>query len=182
MAKKTAKKAAKKVIAKKAPAKGGTKSAKAAKPAKKVQKPAKAAPKAPAKAAKPTKAAATNVPVEGKKITARASTEDTANGAVPVAAAPKAPKTGKTVRTMVKSSRSEKTSDSDDERRWMDLHNRHGNDKALTYDMKATFEAGVAIQHKILGWGWILSSENDRLEVLFKDGRRILISNYNPSR
>ena len=46
--------------------------------------------------------------------------------------------------------------------------------------MKAVFEEKTAILHKVLGWGYILSNRNDRLEVLFKDGIKYLISNYKP--
>ena len=67
----------------------------------------------------------------------------------------------------------------EEERRWNEFHEKHKTDKAQTYDMKATFAAAQPLQHKILGWGWILSNDNDRLEVLFRDGKRILISNYN---
>jgi hypothetical protein len=34
------------------------------------------------------------------------------------------------------------------------------------------------LMHKVLGWGFVLSNLNDRLEVLFKDGIKVLISNY----
>ena len=67
----------------------------------------------------------------------------------------------------------------EEERRWNEFHEKHKSDKAQSYDMKATFEAAKPLQHKVLGWGWILSNDNDRLEVLFRDGKRILISNYN---
>jgi hypothetical protein len=63
--------------------------------------------------------------------------------------------------------------------RWVELHEKHKSVKPVVYDMKLQYEANKALQHKILGWGWILSNENDRLEVLFKDGRKVLISNYN---
>lgn len=66
----------------------------------------------------------------------------------------------------------------EEERRWNEFHEKHKSDNAQTYDMKATFEAAKPLQHKVLGWGWILSNDNDRLEVLFRDGKRILISNY----
>ena len=72
----------------------------------------------------------------------------------------------------------DKTGMSDDEAKWWDLHGRHQAEKAQAYDMKAKFESSKPLMHKVLGWGWILSNENDRLEVLFKDGRKILISNY----
>lgn len=61
---------------------------------------------------------------------------------------------------------------------WAEYYSKHGNEKAQTYDMKSQFEAHKPLQHKVLGWGWIASNENDRLEVIFKDGKRMLISNY----
>lgn len=61
---------------------------------------------------------------------------------------------------------------------WMELQRKHGDQKAMNYDMKNQYEPSTPLNHKILGWGWILSNENDRLEVVFKDGKRVLISNY----
>lgn len=67
---------------------------------------------------------------------------------------------------------------SDEQVKWAEMYNKHKETQASLYDMKATFQAGVPIQHKVLGWGWVVSNDNDRLEVLFKDGKRMLISNY----
>lgn len=64
--------------------------------------------------------------------------------------------------------------------KWADLYEKYKQIKPLNYSMKDIFEANQPIQHKVLGWGWVISSENDRLEVLFKDGKKILISNYRP--
>lgn len=50
--------------------------------------------------------------------------------------------------------------------------------KSAPYSMKNSYEPKTAITHKILGWGYILENKNDRLEVLFKDGIKFLISNY----
>ena len=50
--------------------------------------------------------------------------------------------------------------------------------KAKPYKMTEIFEAKTPIQHKILGWGFILAAENNRIQVLFKDGVRTLIMNY----
>lgn len=61
---------------------------------------------------------------------------------------------------------------------WSDLHQKHSSEKPQMYDMRGTFEAHKPLQHKVLGWGWIMSVENDRLEVIFQDGKRMLISNY----
>jgi len=61
---------------------------------------------------------------------------------------------------------------------WNSLFEKSKNVEAVPYRMTDTFEARTPIMHKVLGWGFVLSSQNDRLEVLFKDGIRILISNY----
>lgn len=62
--------------------------------------------------------------------------------------------------------------------KWMTLYRRSKNMKAIPYNMRGEYEAKTAIEHKVLGWGYILANKNDRLEVLFKDGVRYLISNY----
>jgi transglutaminase/protease-like cytokinesis protein 3 len=67
---------------------------------------------------------------------------------------------------------------SDEQVKWAEMYNKHKETQASSYDMRATFQAGIPIQHKVLGWGWVVSNDNDRLEVLFKDGKRMLISNY----
>lgn len=67
---------------------------------------------------------------------------------------------------------------SEDQAKWAEFYNKYKDTPAANYDMKATFAAATSIQHKVLGWGWITSNENDRLEVYFKDGKRMLISNY----
>ncbi len=61
---------------------------------------------------------------------------------------------------------------------WTDLHQKHSSEKPQVYDMRGQFEAHKPLQHKVLGWGWVMSVENDRLEVIFEDGKRMLISNY----
>jgi hypothetical protein len=50
--------------------------------------------------------------------------------------------------------------------------------KAKSYKMSEKFEAKTPILHKLLGWGYILSSENNRIQVLFKEGVKTLITNY----
>lgn len=62
--------------------------------------------------------------------------------------------------------------------KWSSLYKKSQNMDVSSYDMKKTFEPKTAIEHKTLGWGYILENRNDRLEVLFKDGIRFLISNY----
>ena len=62
--------------------------------------------------------------------------------------------------------------------KWSSLYKKSQNLDVSAYDMKKTFEPKTAIEHKTLGWGYILENRNDRLEVLFKDGIRFLISNY----
>ncbi len=69
----------------------------------------------------------------------------------------------------------------DEKAKWQELFKRHGKDKAYNYKMSDTFESAKPIQHKVLGWGFILTNDNDRLEVLFENGIKMLISNYKPN-
>lgn len=64
--------------------------------------------------------------------------------------------------------------------KWATLYKKADQIDAKPYNMKAAFEEKTAIMHKLLGWGYILTNRNDRLEVLFKDGIKYLISNYKP--
>lgn len=64
--------------------------------------------------------------------------------------------------------------------KWNSLFKKSEQIESKPYNMKAVFEEKTAIVHKVLGWGYILANRNDRLEVLFKDGIKYLISNYKP--
>ncbi len=62
--------------------------------------------------------------------------------------------------------------------KWNSLFKKAEQIESKPYNMRAVFEEKTAIVHKVLGWGYILANRNDRLEVLFKDGIKYLISNY----
>jgi hypothetical protein len=64
------------------------------------------------------------------------------------------------------------------EGQWRLLHERSKAIKPVNYKMSENYEARTALLHKVLGWGYVLTSQNNRLEVLFKDGIKILIANY----
>jgi hypothetical protein len=64
--------------------------------------------------------------------------------------------------------------------KWNTLFKKAEQIDSKPYNMRAVFEEKTAIVHKLLGWGYILANRNDRLEVLFKDGIKYLISNYKP--
>lgn len=63
-------------------------------------------------------------------------------------------------------------------KKWNTLFKKSAKIETQPYHMRKVFEEKTGIEHKVLGWGYILSNKNDRLEVLFKDGVRFLISNY----
>ena len=67
---------------------------------------------------------------------------------------------------------------SEDLKRWSDYRDKFGSERTVPYSMSGVFEAKQSISHKVLGWGYILSVQNDRLEVLFESGTKMLISNY----
>jgi hypothetical protein len=64
------------------------------------------------------------------------------------------------------------------QQKWLSLYEKAKGQPAPEYNMTKVFEPKSALQHKTLGWGYILSNQYDRLEVLFQDGIRFLISNY----
>lgn len=66
----------------------------------------------------------------------------------------------------------------EEETRWLELRDKHKNIKARPYRLSEVYEEKTPLEHKILGWGFILSVINDRLEVLFRSGIKHLISNY----
>jgi hypothetical protein len=140
---------AKKEAAAKAAKTKTAKTEKAAKPA----KVAKA--DAPAKAVKPPKAAKAEKPPKAEK-------------------APKPPKPPKKSKATLAAEKAL----SEDNKKWSELKEKHGSEKAQTYSMSGGFEPGKPLMHKVLGWGYITNILNDRLEVLFETGAKILISNY----
>ncbi len=62
--------------------------------------------------------------------------------------------------------------------KWAALYRKAQAIKPKPYSMKSSFDPKTPIVHKSLGWGYVLANKNDRLEVLFQDGIRFLISNY----
>lgn len=64
--------------------------------------------------------------------------------------------------------------------KWLQYKKKYGHIEAQEYDMKSKYEEKTPLMHPKLGWGFILSIENDRLQVLFAQGIKVLISNYNP--
>ncbi len=78
----------------------------------------------------------------------------------------------------VKPIRVERGNLADEKAKWIELNKKYGKEKALAYKMSDSFASLSPLQHKVLGWGFILTNDNDRLEVLFENGIRVLISNY----
>lgn len=66
----------------------------------------------------------------------------------------------------------------EEESKWLELKDKNRNIKPLPYKMSEVYQEKTPIEHKVLGWGFILSVVNDRLEVLFRSGIKHLISNY----
>lgn len=64
------------------------------------------------------------------------------------------------------------------EAQWAQLKEKYKALRPAAYKMSESFEARTPILHKVLGWGFIITNQNDRLEVLFQQGIKFLISNY----
>lgn len=142
-------------------------------------KPAKAAPAKAAKQAKPVKPAKAQKPAPAAKVEKVEKTEKVEKAPKVVEKAVKAEKPSKAEKVKAEKVKAPEGA-SEDYKKWIELKNRHGHEKAAAYSMSGVYETGKAIDHKVLGWGWIMKSENDRLEVLFEQGLKYLISNYKP--
>lgn len=179
-----------KKAAKKAPV------AKAKKPAKPVKAAPKSAPKAAAKPAKASKASVAKTAVKTvkpkatpapavktppkEKTPTKAPAREKAVKAAPtvVEEAPAKPEVPAPVKAKKeKKVKIDKTGLSEDQAKWVELHEKHKAEKPQNYSISGQFEAKKPLMHKLFGWGYILSNEYDRLEVLFEDGKRMLISN-----
>ncbi len=198
MAKKaTAPKKAAKPVAKVA-AKKPAAPAKKAPPAKPAAKATKAAPAKAAAPAKPAKAAAKSTPEpkaakpalmtkKGSEKTDKASADPKDQGDLLIEKAKEemaninAAKVAAEKNAKIKPIKIERGNAADEKAKWQELFKRHGKDKAAAYKMTDSFDALKPLQHKVLGWGFVLSNENNRLEVLFENGIKMLISNYKAS-
>lgn len=67
---------------------------------------------------------------------------------------------------------------SEEESKWLELRDKYRHIKPQVYKLSESFQEKTPLEHKVLGWGFILSVVNDRLEVLFRSGIKHLISNY----
>lgn len=142
-------------------------------PAKKPVAAKKAAPK-PVKEAKAPKAKAEKKAAKPVEVEEESTTEVVETPAEKPAKAAKPPKEKKMTKAAIAAAKFS----SDENKKWNDLREKYVSEKPSTYSMTATFEANRPIQHKVLGWGYIVSVQNDRLEVLFETGTKMLISNY----
>ena len=62
-------------------------------------------------------------------------------------------------------------------KKWEVYYKKSKELKPQPFNISARFIAKTPIEHPQFGWGWILEVSNDRLEVLFEDKVRKLISN-----
>ncbi len=60
--------------------------------------------------------------------------------------------------------------------KWRQLFEKSQEQEPHPYKMSGHYEAKTPIKHKVLGWGYVLSSNNSRIEVLFQDGIKTLIT------
>lgn len=169
-------------MAKKAQAAAKVVAKKSAKPTKvAAKKPVKAAASSKPIASKPAPKAPAKTPAKAAPTPAKKSAPAVLEKKVAAPAADVAPKKAASKAAQAAES-SEKIkidkSMTEEQAKWAEMYNKYRDTQTSNYDMKSTFKAASAIQHKVLGWGWIVSNDNDRLEVLFKDGKRMLISNY----
>ncbi|MDE0092694.1 MAG: hypothetical protein OXN83_05375, partial [Oligoflexia bacterium] len=132
--------------------------------------------KATAKKTAKTKSSAISKKATAKKSTSKKSAEKT-------------PTTKKTTQpsqttTKIKTKRKRKTSSeiagpsAEESKQWQKLAKQYEGKKIPSYDMKKTYNDTPVIKHNNFGLGFILATYNNRLKVLFKEGTKTLISNY----
>ena len=66
----------------------------------------------------------------------------------------------------------------EESKQWEKLAKKYERKRVPSYDMKKTYNDISVIKHKSFGLGFIVTKYNNRLKVLFKDGTKTLISNY----
>lgn len=62
--------------------------------------------------------------------------------------------------------------------KWRQLFEKTQEVEASPYKMSGTYEAKTPIKHKVLGWGYVLTANNSRIEVLFQDGIKTLVTDF----
>ena len=65
----------------------------------------------------------------------------------------------------------------ENERRWKAYQNKNKDISPVPYKISGVYQDKTPIMHKKFGWGYILSIRNDRLEVMFKETVKFLVSN-----
>ena len=111
-----------------------------------------------------------------KKVTKKA-TSDTSKKKVKKAASAEAGAKTKKKR-MTKAEREAKEEADRLKEKWSELNSLSEGQPAKKYKLSEDFEPNMAIDHPKMGWGYVLSSQNNRIEVLFEEGIKVLISNY----
>ncbi len=62
------------------------------------------------------------------------------------------------------------------EKKWNELYKRARGISPVEFKVSAFFEAKSPLNHPQFGWGWVLKNTNHRLEVIFRDKVRLLLS------
>lgn len=65
--------------------------------------------------------------------------------------------------------------------KWEELNQLSEGQASKKYILTSEFPPNTGLDHPKFGWGYVLSSHNNRLEVLFHEGIKVLISNYKES-
>ncbi len=125
-------------------------------------------------AKKVTKKATKKVTAKAKKVVTKAKKTVKKVAAVDKEVVPKKKKAKKKTKAVLKL----EAESAELQRKWMAIYRKHSKGPSRAYNMSESFEPKTPIEHKIHGWGFVLKNINDRLEILFESGIKVLISNY----
>ncbi len=156
-------------------------------PAKKVTPKKPAITPAKAKAKSPPKPVSKAEPKEVKKATAKAAPEKVTPSALSAKvsskmslkpAAEKAEKAEKKATKKQPPQQEETIAEESGSADWLELQKQFKGAKAVPYALTEDFPAKSVISHKVLGIGFVIKNVNNRIDVVFKDGQKTLITNY----
>ncbi len=79
---------------------------------------------------------------------------------------------------MTKKQLADQTERSELTEKWAKLKDIDHEAKAQKYKMSDVYEPNTPVEHPVFGWGFILSLNENKLEVLFESGIKMLVSNF----
>ncbi len=118
----------------------------------------------------------TKVKASTTKVKSKAKSKDETE--TPSTLAVKAKKKTVKKKRLTKKQVAEQTERDELTEKWAKLKDIDHEVKAQKYKMSEAYAPNTPIDHPMFGWGFVLSLNENKLEVLFESGIKMLVSNY----